>query len=325
MSLLGTCRNNAQKKYNFKGVEIDMRTTSPSGQIVRAQTHNYRNITAVFFAALLALFAQAQYSLADEGVTAYFSKYSKVSTEKVDHSAWSRMLSQYVSPGADGVSLVDYAAWKATDHKNLKAYLAKLQGIEPRTLARNEQFAYWANLYNAKTIDVVLDHYPVQSIRDISINEGLLGFLKKSVGAGGPWKAQILEVAGKQLSLDDIEHKILRPIFKDPRVHYAVNCASIGCPNLQTEAFSGTKLENQLNAGAKAYVNSARGISVQDGEVHASSIYQWFQTDFGGSEAAVLDHVRQFANPTLKAQLKGKTSISSYGYDWSLNTIKRGS
>ncbi len=302
-----------------------MRTPSPSGQIVRAQKDNYRNIPAVVFAALLSLFAQTQYSSADDGVTAYSAKYSKASTETVDHSVWTRMLGQYVSPGAHGLNLVDYAAWKAADHKNLKAYLTQLQGIEPRKLARNEQFAYWANLYNAKTIDVVLDHYPVQSIRDISIGEGLLGFLKKSVGAGGPWKAQILEVAGKRLSLDDIEHKILRPVFKDPRVHYAVNCASIGCSNLQTEAFSGAKLDSQLNAGAKAYVNSARGISVEDGQVRASSIYQWFQSDFGGSEASVLDHVRQFANPALKAKLKGKTSISSYGYDWSLNTIKRGS
>ena len=302
-----------------------MRESIKSGQVQWPRRHYCLNRAALTFAALLALFAQIQYSSADDGVTAYFSKYSKASTEAVDHSSWSTMLSRYVSPGADGVNLVDYAAWKAADHKNLKAYLAKLQGIDPRQLGRNEQFAYWANLYNAKTIDVVLDHYPVQSIRDISINEGLLGFLKKSVGAGGPWKAQILDVAGKHLSLDDIEHNILRPVFKDPRVHYAVNCASIGCPNLQTEAFSGAKLDSQLNTGAKAYVNSARGITVEDGQVRASSIYQWFQTDFGGSEAAVLEHVRQFANPALKAQLKGKASISSYGYDWSLNTIKRGS
>lgn len=302
-----------------------MRALGMPGQSAKNNRKLRINIAVVVAAIVATVFAFPKQSLAADEITSYFSKYSKGATQVVDHSAWTSMLAKFVSQGSDGVNRVDYAAWKASDHRALKAYLARLQAVEPRDLGRNEQFAFWANLYNAKTIDVVLDSFPVKSIREISIGEGLLGFLKQSVGAAGPWKAKILKVSNKQLSLDDIEHKILRPVFKDPRVHYAVNCASFGCPNLQTEAFTGAKLSSQLDSGAKAYINHPRGISVVDGQVRASSIYQWFQSDFGGSEAAVLDHVRHFANPKLKARLKGKTSISSYGYDWSLNTIKRGS
>lgn len=244
-------------------------------------------------------------------------------TGTVDHATWDRLLKAYVKPGADGVNRVDYAAFKASGQADLKRYIAALEKVDPRTLSRNAQFAFWANLYNAKTIDIVLAHYPVDSIRKITINEGLLGFLKKSVGAGGPWKAKVVEVAGEKLSLDNIEHDILRPAFKDPRVHYAVNCASFGCPNLSQAAFTADNLNAELDAGARAYVNHPRGISVEAGKVTASSIYSWFQVDFGGSERGVLDHVRTYASDDLKARLEGIKSISGYRYDWSLNDIRQ--
>ena len=260
-----------------------------------------------------------------EDFTKTFKAHSASSTATVDHGEWDRLLGKYVTASPDGVNRVDYAAWKSDDHAPLKAYVKALESVDPRELGRTEQFAYWANLYNAKTIDVLLDHYPVNSIREITINEGLLGFLKKSVGAGGPWKAKLITVIGKKLSLDDVEHEIMRPIFKDPRVHYAVNCASFGCPNLGQEAFTGEKLDAQLDANAKAFVNHPRGIDVQGGSVKASSIYQWFQVDFDGSDAGVLDHVRKYASDELKAKLDGKNSIASYDYDWALNSIQRGS
>ncbi|HUS95487.1 MAG TPA: DUF547 domain-containing protein, partial [Hyphomicrobiaceae bacterium] len=229
----------------------------------------------------------------------------------------------YVKPDAGGLNRVDYAAFKKVSHRVLKDYIKALQGVDVRGLDRPEQFAFWANLYNAKTIDVILDHYPVTSIREISINGGLFGFLKKSVGAGGPWKAKILKVSGQELSLDDVEHNILRPIFKDPRVHYAVNCASVGCPNLRISAFTGANLGADLDAGARAYINHPRGVSVTDGAVRASSIYDWFKSDFGGNAAGVLTHVRKYAGPELAAKLNGAATISKYSYDWSLNDIKR--
>jgi len=262
---------------------------------------------------------------ADEETTRYFSKSAPADAPAFDHGAWTNLLGTYVVAGSGGINRVDYQAWKDTGHQVLKNYLKALEAADPRQLSRNEQFAYWANLYNAQTIDIVLDHYPIDSIRQISIGEGLFGFIKKSVGAGGPWKAKVMEVAGHKLSLDDIEHAILRPIFKDPRVHYSVNCSSIGCPNLGREAFTGVKLNTQLDAAARAYINNPRGFTVEGGTIKASSIYQWFQADFGGSEKGVLDHARNYADAPLKIQLEGKTSIDGYFYDWSLNNIQRGS
>ncbi|MFN3868229.1 MAG: DUF547 domain-containing protein [Hyphomicrobiaceae bacterium] len=276
---------------------------------------------AALLASVAAALAPVPASAKD--VTATFSAHTAGSAATVDHSAWTRLLTAHVKPATDGVNLVDYKAFKSAGHADLKSYIARLEAIDPSKLDRAEQFAFWANLYNAKTIDIVLDHYPVASIREIELGSGLLGFIKKSVGVGGPWKAEVMKVSGQALSLDDIEHKILRPVHKDPRVHYAVNCSSYGCPNLGTEAFTGAKLDAQLDAAARAFVNHPRGMTVKSGSVTASSIYDWFQSDFGGSAAGVLDHVRKYAGPELTKKLAGVSSIAAYQYDWKLNDLRR--
>jgi hypothetical protein len=236
----------------------------------------------------------------------------------VDHSGWSRLLKSYVRLGADGLNRVDYAAFKSSGHGELKLYIRRLEAVDPGTLDRPEQFAFLANLYNAKTIDIVLDQYPVNSIKDISLGGGLFATF-----SGGPWKAKVLRVQGLGLSLDDIEHGILRPLFNDPRVHYSVNCASIGCPNLQTEAFTGGKLSAQLDAAAKAYVNHPRGVTFGPTGLVVSSIYVWFKSDFEGSDDGVLQHLRSYATPALAEKLKSVTSISEHVYDWRLNDARR--
>ena len=243
-----------------------------------------------------------------------FSVHTAGSAKTVDHAPWTRLLEKYVVPGSDGINRVAYERFKSEGRADLGNYIGALEAVDPAALDRPEQFAFWANLYNAKTIAIVLDHLPVASIKDISLGGGLLAAV-----TGGPWKAKVLSVSGRELSLDDIEHGILRPVFKDPRVHYAVNCASIGCPNLGREAFTGAKLDMQLDAAAKDYVNHPRAIDVRDGSVIASSIYSWFEADFGGDGAKVLEHVRRYADPALKSKLNGITEIADYGYDWSLN------
>lgn len=271
-------------------------------------------------AATTALLATALPAVADVAKT--FSKFTKGSDKVIDHSAWDKLLKQYVVAGTDGLNRVRYKAFKDGGHTALKGYVKSLEAVRPTELSRAEQFAYWSNLYNAKTIDVVLDAYPVKSIRDISIGGGLVGFLKKSVGKGGPWKAKIMKVQGHKLSLDDVEHGIMRPIFRDPRVHYAVNCASVGCPNLQVSAFTGAKLEEMLDAGAKAYINSPRGFDTKGGRLKASSIYSWFVSDFDGSASGVLKHAAKYAEPALKAKLTKARKIADYGYDWTLNNAQ---
>ncbi len=246
------------------------------------------------------------------------SDYTAGSQVVVDHATWDKLLKTYVKAGADGLNRVDYRAFQAAGQQDLKTYIARLEKTDLKVLDRPEQFALLANLYNAKTIDIVLDKYPVKSIKDISLGGGLIASIK-----GGPWKAKVLKVAGMPLSLDDIEHGILRPVFKDARVHYAVNCASVGCPNLQTQALTGAQLNTQLDASARAFINHPRAVTVTADGIAVSSIYSWFKEDFGNSDAGVLNHLRKFANPELAAKLKSATSLTSYRYDWSLNDIVR--
>jgi hypothetical protein len=241
-----------------------------------------------------------------------FNQRDNASAMTVDHSLWAGVLSAYVKPSPDGINRFAYGKVTKAARKDLQTYLAAMSKTAVSKLSEKEQRAFWANLYNAQTIEVILEHYPVKSIRDISISPGLFAI--------GPWGKKLLEVEGRSLSLDDIEHKILRKVWKDPRVHYSVNCASIGCPNLPAEPFTGAKLEKMLDDGARAYVNHPRGVSVAaNGRITASSIYDWFSEDFGSSDANVLAHLRKYAEKTFLDKLSPAKSISSYAYDWALN------
>jgi len=122
------------------------------------------------------------------------------------------------------------------------------------------------------------------------------------------------------VSLDDIEHRILRPIWMDPRIHYAVNCASLGCPNLPRVAFTAKNAERLLHAGAKAYINHPRGVRIEDGTLTVSSIYAWFERDFE-EDGGVLGHLRRYANPQLATALAAFDRSSEFAYDWSLNDL----
>lgn len=244
----------------------------------------------------------------------YFSANNANATMTVDHSAWERLLTAYVVPSADRINRFAYGRVSAGDRKALKAYLNALQGVKVTALKADEQRAFWINLYNALTIDVVLDRYPVKTIKDISLGGGFF--------ASGPWKKTLVTVEGKQLSLDNIEHDILRKVWRDPRVHYAVNCASISCPNLMAKAFTAANLDKMLTQGAKDYVNHPRGVKVSGGKVTLSRIYSWYRSDFGSSDADVLKHLAAYAEPALKKQLAGIETIDGYDYDWSLNEAK---
>ncbi len=243
-----------------------------------------------------------------------FSEHRANSTATVDHSAWDRLLKTYLKPSENGLNRVAYRRFKAEAHKPLKDYVRRLEAVDVMKLGRAEQFAFWSNLYNARSIDIVLDHYPVKSIKDINLGGGLFSLI-----TGGPWKAKVVTVNGQPLSLDEIEHTILRGIFKDHRVHFAVNCASVGCPNLGIDALTGARLDELLDKGGRDFVNSPRGVKLVGGKLHVSKIFSWFQADFGGSDEGVLQHIRRYASPELKARLEGVTTIDDTFYDWSLN------
>lgn len=240
-----------------------------------------------------------------------FAASDSASTVTVDNSVWTDFLTTYVAAGPDDVMLVNYRAVTDADRSALQGYIDRLEATDPTTLTSDDQLAFWINLYNAVTVNLILAEYPVDSIRDIK--DGLFD-------VGGPWNDKRTTVNGIELTLNDVEHSIVRPIFADPRIHYAVNCASIGCPDLRPQAFEGDTLDASLTEQARAYINHPRGISVNKrGKITASSIFNWYGSDFGVNEAEVLDHIRQYAEPTLLEQLEGATKISKYSYDWSLN------
>ena len=230
--------------------------------------------------------------------------------ETVDHAPWDAFLARYLTTDAAGVNRVAYGEVTAEDRAALANYLERLQRVEIEALSRDEQLAFWINLYNAQTVAIVLDAYPVDSIRDIT--DGLLSF--------GPWDRKVLTIDGQALSLNDIEHRIIRPVFREPRIHYAVNCAAVGCPNLAPQAWRAEGLAAALEAAERAYVNDPRGVRAEpDGRLTLSRIYIWFQEDFGTDEAEVLARLAAHAEPGLRERLEGRTRVDAYVYDWSLN------
>ena len=241
----------------------------------------------------------------------FWHEANPASTARVDHAVWDGLLARYVVPGSDGINRFRYAAATPGDRQALATDLDRLAGVPVRALNRAEQMAYWINLYNELTVKVVLDHYPVKSIRDIAISPGLF--------AVGPWGRKLITIEGQAVSLDDIEHRILRPIWRDPRVHYAVNCASLGCPNLARRAYDAQGLEAMLDSAARAYVNHPRGASVVERKLVVSSIYIWFKDDFGGDDAGVIRHLKRYAEPVLTRELFLITRIDADHYDWHLN------
>ncbi len=235
----------------------------------------------------------------------------ETSMATIDHSRWQELLDRYlVTDHPSGINRIDYGAMTEADKTMLGDYLGTLQSLDPRSFSRAEQRAYWINLYNAVTVDLVVDHYPVKSIR--KINGGLLGL--------GPWGDPVVVVAGESLSLNDIEHRILRPIYVDPRIHYAVNCASLGCPNLASRAYTAANTESLLDAGARAYINHPRGVELASGKLRLSSIYKWYKVDFGGTDERLLAHLARYAEPELARQLAAYDGRIRYDYDWDLNT-----
>jgi hypothetical protein len=236
---------------------------------------------------------------------------AQVVTARVDDRPYAAFLKSYVRPGADGINRVAYSQVSAPDRAALKRYLAALQTVQVSRLSRPRQMAFWINLYNAATLDVMLDAWPVSTIRKID----------SPILQRGPWSRKIATVEGKRVSLDDIEHRILRPGWRDVRIHYAVNCASIGCPNLELQPYRAETLPAMLDAAARAYVNHPRGFARVNGRLVGSSIYDWYQKDWG-SEAGVLAHARKYANARTMAILGNATRIDAYRYDWSSNAAR---
>jgi hypothetical protein len=239
--------------------------------------------------------------------------HDAASTAVIDHAPWGRFLAAFRREGADGIARLDYRAAMA-ERAALEADVARLAALPIRRFNRAEQFAYWVNLYNMVTVAVVLKHYPVASIRDIGISPGWF--------AKGPWGAKLATVEGTALSLDDIEHRILRPGWRDPRIHYVVNCASLGCPDLPAVPLTAATAEAMLEEAARRFVNHPRGAAIESGRLAASSIYVWFAEDFGPKPEDVVRHLRKYARQDFYTALSHIRQVTVDRYDWALNDAK---
>jgi len=240
----------------------------------------------------------------------HWLSHDPASSLSINHQQWHHFLQANVVIGPDNINRLHYVAVSDKDKTDLKRYITDLSNIKITQYSRKQQLPFWINLYNALTTQIILEHYPLESIRDIDISPGFF--------SDGPWDKKIIVIQKQSISLNDIEHRILRPIWKDLRIHYALNCASLGCPNLQNVAFTQQNIERLFERSMRDYINHPRGVEVVDGKVNLSSIYNWFQDDFGSNEQDVLKHLRQYAKPELASQLSNINSVNHYDYDWTL-------
>jgi len=224
------------------------------------------------------------------------------SDNTVDNTLYAELLEKYVRDG-----VVDYQGFKNEEAK-LDRYLKVLEDTDPKALPRDERFAFYVNAYNAWTIKLILSAYPdIQSIKD-------LGSLFRS-----PWKKKIARIDGNVITLDTIEHEILRPRFKDPRIHFVVNCASKSCPPLRSEPYRGDVLDRQLTEMTEAFINDPEHNRLQGKTLYVSSIFKWYSEDFNED---IVGFFTRYARGELRENLvksAGVIEVEYLDYDWSLN------
>lgn len=235
-----------------------------------------------------------------------------LSKKTISHKLWQIFLDHNVSTNEEKINLVDYVHITPKDRELLNRYIKDMSEIDIDNYNRQEQLAYWINLYNALTVQTVVNYYPITNIQEIRISPGLFSV--------GPWGANLIIIKNTPLSLDDINHRIIRPIWNDPRTLYTLNNASIGAPNLSRQAYQGIAIEEQLNDATQAYVNSFRGVQVIEGKLIISKLYDWYEEDFGGTKQDIIKHLLFFAKEPLSSQLKHVNNIDSYIYNWHINS-----
>ena len=260
---------------------------------------------------LMSVSGQA-FSAPELSVIEFWDARDEQSQEVVDHSAWQELLNVYLNDQHEsGVNRFDYKSVTKEDSKKLDTYLDYLQSRKPRQLNADEQFAYWVNLYNAKTVDFIIDG--VQEDQIESIKE-----IRSLIVVPGPWKRKALKIEGQKVSLDMIEHGILRPIWQDHRIHFAVNCASIGCPNLFKTAYTAVNTEGLLEVAEEQFLQHPRAVSDQNGTLVLTSLFDWYGADFAETQSEMFDYLSDFVSPDLVELMNDEPEVK-YNYDWKLN------
>ncbi len=221
----------------------------------------------------------------------------------IRHTEWTKLLKRHV----DEQGWVDYIGFQQ-DSVLLNQYLQKLRTHHPNTSywTDNERKAYWINAYNAFTIKLVSDHYPISGIKKIRPG---LPFVNSV------WDIKFIEIEGKTYDLNNIEHGILRERFEDPRIHFALNCASVSCPVLKREAYSADRLDQQLEEAGNTFLRDPSRNKIEPDLVQISSIFKWFRGDFVSKEQGLIDFLNRFTQVPIHSDAK----IKYLDYDWNLN------
>ena len=239
-----------------------------------------------------------------------WATHDNSSTVFIDNELWQTLLDDYlVSDTESGVNLFDYEGLLDDDRQPLDDYVDMLVAQDPLKLNRLEQKSYWINLYNAATVRLILNNYPLKTIT--KLGESRTDF--------GPWNDYAVTVNGIDLSLNDIEHRIIRPLYNDYRIHFAVNCASIGCPNLAPVAFTGNELDQQLDAASREFLSHPRGLEITGDTLNLSKLFDWYAVDFGSNETEVIATLARHTDDETRNALTNFKGTTNYEYDWSLN------
>jgi hypothetical protein len=231
----------------------------------------------------------------------------KGTKQAITHQEWTTLLKKHVNEAG----LVDYKSF-IKDSVALNKYLAKISDNAPASSwSSDEKFAYWINAYNAYTVKLIADNYPVKSIKDLAPKNAVI-FINTT------WDKKFFSIDGKKMTLNTIEHKILRKRFNDPRMHFAINCASMSCPKLLNEAYEAKTLDKQLTAQAKDFLSDTKKNKVSKDNPELSSIFDWFNKDFTKTGKTKIGFINQYA----PVKINENASLKYMSYDWSLNDQK---
>lgn len=225
---------------------------------------------------------------------------------KPDHSKWTELLQKYVNDKG----FVNYKGM-IQDKSKLNAYTEDLSKNPPQSSwSENEKLAYWINAYNAFTVKLIVDNYPLESIKDLNPTIAI-------PTVSTVWTKKWFQIGGEDFSLDRIEHKILRKDFEEPRIHFAVNCASFSCPPLRAEAYVGSQVDAQLDEQARRFINDSVRNKISKDKIEISQIFSWFKGDFTEGQSLI-----EFLNRYSKVKIDSGADVDHMDYDWSLNEVK---
>lgn len=228
-----------------------------------------------------------------------WSAHTPGSSVRVDNRAWAIFLSRHSVEGSDGITRVGYAGVPNTDRELLDQYIAGLARTDLAALSRSEQLAFWINLHNALLVRLVLDHVIVSSPDQIDAGVSFTG----GSFSGGPWETTLIRIGGRPVSLATIKREALRPVFRDPRWHYALCDGTLGGPSLARTPYSGATIDRDLQDAAIDFISSPRAVAFPDDAQALNALWKRDMADFGGSLSGVLGHIRLYATADVRQRL----------------------